>query len=286
MNKKIVFTLIILSTIVFTSCKSKTISNLDYDLTTYTYDDIKAKVLEDQSLDLDNLNESDLKVYSKILSYLDKHVGSDSYYIYDAYYVDTTNSHVVKVVLKDYYDNFLSINEHLTNNRTAASANESIIMLTYDKELNSGYEPFLMARNWFSELKSEFENNFGDYYMNSFYIQLDHMVPSPIKESYGENNTDWKHFYTEEKTYEKNLYNNHINIFFPVGTTREDMNEQISNIKPLFYKYCVTTAYGYILNTKDALDKIKSDELLTGNFYYYSDVDYIGEKAEYRITKE
>ena len=32
--------------------------------------------------------------------------------------------------------------------------------------------------------------------------------------------------------------------------------------------------------------KIKADELLTGNFYYYSDVDYIGEKAEYRIMKE
>ncbi|WP_313129819.1 hypothetical protein [Anaerocolumna sp.] len=57
-------------------------------------------------------------------------------------------------------------------------------------------------------------------------------------------------------------------------------------MNPLFYKYCVTTVYGYILNTKDALGKIKSDELLTGNFYYYSDVDYISEKVEYRVTKE
>ncbi|WP_313129821.1 hypothetical protein [Anaerocolumna sp.] len=148
-------------------------------MTAYTYDDIKAKVLEGQSLDSDNLNESDLKVYSKILNYLDKHAGSNFYYIYDTYYVDTTNSHVVKVVLKDYYDNFLSINEHLTSKGTAASGNESIITLTYDKELNSGYEPFLMARNWFSELKSEFENDFSDCHMNSFYIQLDYRCQIP-----------------------------------------------------------------------------------------------------------
>lgn len=274
-----------LSSIVFMSCKSATISDLNHDLTTYTYDDIQSKILEGQSLDIDNINKSDLKVYSKVLSYLDEHAGSDSYYIYDVYYVDTVNSHVVKVVLKDYYDKFLSTNEYLIENRTAASANDTIIMLTYDKKLNSGYEPFLMARNWFSELKSDFEHNFDDCYINSFYIQLDNMMPSPIRESYGENKSDWKYFYSEEKTYEKNLYDNSINIFFPVGTTSDDMNKQIDTMVPLFYKYCVTTVYGYILNTKDALDKIKSEELMTGNFYYYSDVDYIGEKVEYRIVK-
>lgn len=286
MKKLIMITLIIVSTIAFTSCKSKSTLSLDIDLTTYTYDNIKSKALEEQNLDLDNQNDLDLKIYSKMLSYLDKHAGSDAYYIYDAYYVDTTKSHVLKIVSKDYYHDFLSINEYLTNKGTATSGNESIIMLTYGKELKSGYEPFLMARNWFSQLKSEFEETFTDYHMNSFYIQLDYMVPSPLKELYGENTTDWTHFYTEDKTYKNHLYDNSINIFFPVGTTKEDMHEQISTMTPLLYKYCVTKVYGYILNTKDALDNIKSDELLTGNFYYYSDVDYIGERAEYKITKE
>lgn len=285
MKKIIIFTLMIISTIMFISCRSKTTLSLDYDFVNYTSDDIKAKALDAQTLDLNNLNESDLSVYSKMLSYLDKHAGSDSYYIYNAYYVNTTNSHVLKVVLKDYYDDFLSINEQLAKKRSSADSNESIIMLTYNKELKSGYEPFLMARKWFSELKSEFENNFSDYYMNSFYIQLDYMVPSPKKESYGDNNTDWKHFYTEEKTYANHLYDNSINIYFPLGTTKEYMVQQIDAMQPLLYKYCVTTVYGYILSTNDALDKIKSDELLTGNYYYYSDVDYIGEKIEYKITK-
>ena len=236
-----------------------------YEVVPYTYADITGRALEGGIIDEDINTEDGLRNYSKIMSYVDHVAGKDNYFITRAYDVELANNrkdYVLKFVLKDYLDQYYKWEEY-----DEEPANFYDILVSSGYYLASTFEPFHMSMAWHKQLKEEFKEAYPDYHLNSFYVSLDAMHPSPESVNYNyENLSDWHLFYGKS-FYKDNFYENHINVFLPEDTKEEALDALVLEMEPLLKKYCVTTVYYYILSSEKALKTVQEEERETGNYY-------------------
>ena len=246
----------------------------DWKPTAYSIDEIKGLSLAKNNM-LDYINDDDitdeaLKSYNILLGYTENVIGVN-YKLYHFYHVDfeTVKSYVIKIVLEDWVDDFEA-------ESSIDATDERVIMLSCNEggtDVQSGIEPFLMTRKWTEDLSHDFSLEFPDYHINTWYINLDYMVPHVSVEKYTDF-SDYTYFYNEDFYKGKNkYYTNSINVILPAGK-EEDVENIFNKVKPILKKYCVTAVTFIASKDETAFQKLIDTEEMTGNNYSY-DTDNI-----------
>lgn len=184
----------------------------------------------------DDVSEDALRAYNILLGYAESVIGTD-YYVYDYYYADWTDpphSWLIKIVPYDMAktaedeERGLYIDEPVT-----------LFYKEDNSEVISTIEPYLMAKKWFEELKSEMSESFPEYEIELEISEFEHIYPDILKEKFADP-TDYgylinEEFYNKLSEWE---YGNIINVQLPEGTG--GAAEAFERIKPTLVRYCVT----------------------------------------------
>lgn len=244
---------------------------IDWEPTGYTAEDLMEMALEHNG-ELDNVTDDDctekaLRAYNIMLGYVESVTDLD-YKIFDFYHVDfdTVKSYVVKIVVGDKI-------EEIENSSEPLSANdERPIMLTCNEngtDVRSQLETYLMARKWTEDLTADITEQFPEYHINTWYIQIEHMVPHVNTEKYTDI-YDYTYFYKDDFYENKyKYYDNGINIIVPSGTDSERSGDIYQELKPVLMKYCVTEVNILCPASQQAYEKMLNEEEMTGNSYVF-----------------
>lgn len=249
----------------------------DWKPTDYTVEDLMGMAL-DCNGKLDDVTDDDcteraLKAYNILLGYVESVTDMD-YKIYDFYHVDfdTVKSYVVKIIVGDKIDEVENRAEPLSADDTTP------IMLTCNEDgsnVASQLEPYLMTRKWEEDIKADIAEKFPEYHLNTWYIQIEHMVPRVRKEKY-DDICDYTYFYDDDFYESKyKYYDNEINIIVPPGTDSEKAEEIFEEAKQNLMKYCVTKVYIVCPASQQDYERMLSEEEMTGNLYIYKDDDEV-----------
>lgn len=283
-NKIAAFAAAVCLTVIGCGCSpgsSGNSSKADWESTNYTADELDAMGIQSKdNCKLGNETDDDrskeaLRAYNYMLGYAENKTGFE-YKIYDYYHVDfdSVKSYVVKIVPKDRA-------ELAEQDENYKLADAEILMLSCSEKatkMKGQIETYLMARRWTEELTAEMKKSFPDYHLNTWYISLDHLVPSVIAEKYSDS-SDYTHFFKDD-FYEGNIkfYDNCVNLIVPVGTDAEKAEKIFSDAEPILRKYCVTDVRIFSPKSDEIYDKWLSEEEVSGNNYDFKDDEFMWRK--------
>lgn len=233
----------------------------------YSIDDIRNMLLlkPEDTYDLKSVNTENLENFNYILNAIDRKAGQGEYYIHSIYVCDLLGpsrpeSYVIKIVLKDYIDEFY-LNEDDSFNPYAIMFDNSADNL---REVSGFYDNFLAARDYEKDFKEAIEKEFADFQINIEYNYLDY------------NYLDIEYSGSWEKVLDGISFNrdmNYIIIFVPYGTDPDAVAEDFQN-KGILKDFYIKGIWVAVI--KEGVDMKNIDD--KANIYS----DYVDEKFGYR----
>jgi hypothetical protein len=222
------------------------------------------------------LSAEDLQTVNLLLGYVESVIDAEDYFLW-SYRGGENGEGSVTFVLKKYvaelerpqgdngYDNTI-IHVYIKRNESSSRRSGQLIM-------QSTLEPYLMARRWTADLKADFAREFPAYHINTFYIELDNIVPEAAYENY-EQFDDYHYFYDgHSNLYGNRRFNNSVNILLPVGTPSEEIDGIFEEVRPLLQEYKVSEVTFVVFADEESLEKTRNEETITGNKCSFLDVD-------------
>jgi len=231
----------------------------------YSIDDISNMLFlkPEDTYDLESVNTENLDNFNYILNAIDRKAGQGEYYIHSIYVCDLLGpsrpeSYVIKIVLKDYVDEFYS-NEDASLNPYAIMFDNSADDLG---KVSDFYDSFLAARDYEKDFKEAMEKEFADFQVNIQYNYLDY---NPLNRVYS---GSW-----EKELDRLNFSMNEVIVFVPYGTDPDAVAGDFQN-KGILKDFYIKVIWVAVL--KEGVDMKNIDD--KANVYS----DYVDEDFGYR----
>lgn len=219
----------------------------------YTIDDISSMVAPDAEDDvLEALSEENLARFNEILSNIDEIIGKDEYYItslyevgYDHYDPDTA---VVKVVAKEFYNDYLELAEDYDNPYETLFSKDFGSRFS---DVNNFYESLIVGLKYQDDFYDEFNSLGTEYkpcidYNGIFY----------------RNNRAWR-LTKEDDWRDLELSENPSNVcfFVPYGTSESEIQEFYTNNESMFSKYSFNRINAIVVAKDVDFETLKPEEV-------------------------
>ncbi|MDO5560693.1 MAG: hypothetical protein Q4F95_14015 [Oscillospiraceae bacterium] len=241
------------------------------------------------------LSKTDIEQFNRLLSYADKNIGIDNYYIYDMYTYnyyykmssetsytnngtqDAKCDYCLKLVVKDYYDRYKNTDHsreafvvtlEIANDYQDLNSDQ-----TMDSVLKSGYECFMLNQNVADSFYNDFNTQFADCAVGIENITEEYSSTG-IYRPY----TTWVRP-TKEPDEQYSRYIDRyeipcimpelgdmvtdavpvidISLYFKSETDPDDITRMLSEMQPLFDKYNIKLATVDILNNDSDFQRYK-----------------------------
>lgn len=232
----------------------------------YSIDDIRNMLLfkPEDTYDLKCVNTENLDNFNYILNAIDRKAGQGEYYIHSIYVCDLLGpsqpeSYVIKIVLKDYIDEFYSYSsEDDILNPYPIMFNSSANNL---RKVSDFYDNFLAARDYEKDFKEAMEKEFADFQVN-------------IRHNYFDYNRVYSGSWEKEGDWLKRSMNAVV-VFVPYGTDADAVAEDFQNkgiLKDFYIKVICVAVLKEGVDMKNIDDKANEfSDYIDEDFYFGAD---------------